>query len=78
MQKIYRDTSDGHFYKRMIWDVKRTIWDAMAGYTRDVKWTIRDAMAGYTRDVKQTIWDAMVIHEMLNERSEMLWLYTRC
>ena len=50
----------------------------MAGYTRYVKRTIRDAMAGYTGDVKRTSRDAMVIHEMLNERVEMQWLYTRC
>ena len=33
---------------------------------------------GYTRDVKQMSRDAMVVHEMLNEKVEMLWLYTRC
>ena len=42
------------------------------------KRTIRDATAGYTRDVKWTSRDAMVIHEMLNERVEMQWLYMRC
>jgi hypothetical protein len=32
----------------------------------------------YTRDVKRTSRDLMVIHEMLNERVEMQWLYMRC
>ena len=48
------------------------------GYTRDIKRTSRDNMNSYTSDDKWTSRDDMVMHDILNKRAKMIWLYTRC